>query len=210
MDLWVYELNRRTWDRITFNSRDDIYPLWSPDDTSIIFASSRNAGRLALYLKRLGTAPNVEEPVLSTEEGLFPLDWSADSRFLLYSSTNPSHGSDIWALPLGGDRRPFEVVRTDFNESQAQFSLDGNRIYQSDKSGRDQIYLRPFPGPGEDVPVSTEGGIQPRWNPKGKELFYVAADDRLMAVPIRFSSDKKSVEPGAPVALFPTNVGSTR
>ena len=138
------------------------------------------------------------------------MDWSADGRFVLYDSTRPKGGIDLWALPLDGDRKPFEVVRTDFNEGLGQFSPDGKWVaYESDKTGRLEIYLRPFPGPGHDVRVSTDGGSQARWNPNGKELFYVAADDPLMAVPIRFAADQKSVEPGAPVKLFVTNVGST-
>ena len=71
------------------------------------------------------------------------------------------------------------------------------------------IYLRPFPGPGPDTPVSIGGGTQVRWNPDGKEVFYVAADDRLMAVPIGVSGDGKTVEPGTPAPLFPTRIGST-
>ena len=133
-----------------------------------------------------------------------------DGRFLLYDSLDPKRGSDIWALPLEGDRKPFEVVQTDFNERLAQFSPDGTWIaYQSDKTGRFEIYVQPFPGPGGDSRVSIDGGAQVRWNPNGKELFYIAADDRLMAVPIRFVSDGKAVEPRTPLGLFATNVGST-
>ena len=88
------------------------------------------------------------------------MDWSADGRVLLYNTRDPKRGADIWALPLVGDRKPFEVVATEFNESQAQFSPDGKFIaYQSNRTGRDEIYLRPFPGPGADVQVSTEGGV---------------------------------------------------
>ena len=106
--------------------------------------------------------------------------------------------------------KPFEVVQTDFNERLAQFSPDGTWIaYQSDKTGRFEIYVQPFPGPGGDSRVSIDGGAQVRWNPNGKELFYIAADDRLMAVPIRFVSNGKAVEPGTPLGLFATNVGST-
>jgi hypothetical protein len=90
------------------------------------------------------------------------------------------------------------------------FSPDGKWIaYQSNKTGRFEIYFRRFPGPGSDSPVSSEGGAQVRWNPNGRELFYIAADDRLMAVPIRFSSNGETVEPAAPFALFATNVGSS-
>ena len=152
------------------------------------------------------------------------MDWSADGRFLLYDSLDPNRGRDIWALPLEGNRpstgsgrpepaegrKPFEVVQTDSDEGLAQFSPDGTWIaYQSNKTGRFEIYVQPFPGPGGDSRVSIDGGAQVRWNPNGRELFYVAADDRLMAVPIRFVSNGKAVKPGTPHGLFATNVGST-
>jgi eukaryotic-like serine/threonine-protein kinase len=213
MDIWTYDISRRAWDRVTFDSGDDIYPLWSPDDRSIIFAGVRNAGPLRLYRKLLSAAPNTEELLLPSSDqpqaSQTPLDLSADGRYLLYSNLIPTRSPDIQALPLDGERKPFEVVRTDFNEGQAQFSPDGRWMaYQSDKTGRDEIYLRPFPGPGNEWRVSPEGGIQPRWN-TSTELLYIAADDRLMAVPIRFSSDNKTVDPGAPLGLFTTDVGST-
>jgi len=110
---------------------------------------------------------------------------------------------------MEGDRKPFEVVHTEFDELLPQFSPDGAWIaYQSNKTGRFEIYVQPFPGPGGDTRVSIDGGTQVRWNPNGKELFYVAADDRLMAVPIGFGSNGKTVEPGTPLALFATTVGS--
>ena len=212
MDLWSYETRRRTWDRLTFDPGDDIYPLWSPDGASIVFGAVRNttASRIQIYRRVLNAPPESEELLLSTPDGAFPMDWSADGRFLLYVSASPKGRADLWALPLTGDRKPFEVVKTEFSEGLGQFSPDAKWIaYESDKTGRLEVYLRPFPGPGIDTRVSTEGGAQARWNPNGTELFYVAADDRLMAVPIRFSSDGKAVEAGAPSALFATTVGST-
>ena len=211
MDIWSYETGRRAWDRITFDPGDDIFPLWSPDGTSIVFGSVRKAGTMNLYRKSPQRARREVRNCSSRRpRRKFPMDWSADGRFLLYDSLDPKRGFDIWALPLEGDRKPFAVVQTDFNEGLAQFSPDGTWIaYQSDKTGRFEIYVRPFPGPGGDSRVSIDGGAQVRWNPNGKELFYIAADDRLMAVPIRFSSDGKAVEPGTPLGLFATNVGST-
>jgi Tol biopolymer transport system component len=209
VDIWSYETGRRAWDRVTFDSSDDIGPLWSPDGTRVVFAS-RRGGELNLYQKLLSAPPGSEELLLSTSQPKFPMDWSADGRFLLYDSLDPKRGYEIWALPLEGNRKPFEVVQTDFNERLAQFSPDGKWIaYQSDKTGRFEIYVQPFPGPGGDSRVSIDGGAQVRWNPNGKELFYIAADDRLMAVPIRFVSNGQAVEPGTPLGLFATNVGST-
>jgi Tol biopolymer transport system component len=207
-DIWSYETSRRAWDRITFDSGDDINPLWSPDGSRIVFGSRR--GEMNLYRKLLSAPPGSEELLLSTSQTKFPMDWSADSRFLLYDSLDPKRGDDIWALPLEGDRKQFEVVRTDFNERLPQFSPDGKWIaYQSDKTGRFEIYVQPFPGPGGDSRVSIDGGTQVRWNPKGKELFYIALDDRLMAVPIGFASNGKAIEVGTPVGLFATTVGDT-
>jgi Tol biopolymer transport system component len=209
MDIWSYETGRRTWDRVTVDSSDDIYPLWSPDGTRMAFGSNRNGGRMNLYRKLLGTPPGSEELLLSTSQPKFPMDWSPDGRFLLYDSLDPKRGFDIWTLPLEGDSKPFEVVQTDFNERLAQFAPDGTWIaYQSDKTGRVEIYVQPFPSPGGDSRVSVDGGAQVRWNPNGKELFYVAPDDRLMAVPIRFASNGKTVEVGTPLGLFTTKVGS--
>ncbi len=208
MDIWSYETGRRAWDRITFDSGDDIYPLWSPDDSRIVFGSRR--GEMNLYRKLLSAPPGSEELLLSTSQPKFPMDWSPDGRFLLYDSLDPKRGMDVWVLPLEGDRKPFKVVQTDFNERLAQFSPDGKWIaYQSDKTGRFEIYVQPFPGPGGDSRVSIDGGAQVRWNPSGKELFYIAADDRLIAVPIRFVSNGKTVDLGTPLGLFATNVGST-
>ena len=205
MDIWSYETVRRAWNRVTFDSGDDIFPLWSPDDSSIVFGSRR--GGMNLYRKLFNGPPGSEELLLSTSEAKFPMDWSPDGRFLLYDSVSPKGGADIWALPLEG-RKAFAVVQTQFNERLGQFSPDGKWIaYQSDKTGRFEIYVQPFPGTGGDFPVSTDGGTQVRWNPRGTGLFYVAADDRLMEVPIRVPANATTFEAGRPLWLSGTNIG---
>jgi hypothetical protein len=116
------------------------------------------------------------------------MDFSRDGKFLLYreNSVYGGTGWDIWALPLTDGAKPFPVVATSFEEREGQFSPDGQWIaYQSDKSGRFEIYVQRFPGPGADVLVSTNGGSQPRWSPDGLELFYIAYDGQLMSIPIR-------------------------
>ena len=100
MDIWSYETVRRAWNRLTFDAGDDIFPLWSPDDSSIVFGSRR--GGMNLYRKLLSGPPGSEELLLSTSEAKFPMDWSPDGRFLLYDSVSPKGGVDIWALPLEG------------------------------------------------------------------------------------------------------------
>jgi Tol biopolymer transport system component len=209
MDIWSYETRRRAWDRITFDPGDDIFPLWSPDGASILTGSSRKGGIVGLYRRLLNASQENEEMLLSTRDPTFPMDWSIDGRYVLYDTLAPKQGFDMWALPLDGARKAFTVVQTEFNEGLGQFSPDGRWIaYQSDKTGRAEIYLRPFPGPGADVRVSVNGGAQVRWNPDGKELFYIASDNKLTAVAIRFASGGTAVEPGTPVALFPAAAGN--
>jgi hypothetical protein len=111
---------------------------------------------------------------------------------------------------VNGDRAPFPVVATEFNESNAQFSPDGKWIaYQSNESGRSEVYLQPFPGPGARMRVSTDGGDQARWRRDGKELFFLTLDDRLVAVPIQLGPDAGGVKIGTPVALFAAPLNGT-
>jgi eukaryotic-like serine/threonine-protein kinase len=208
MDIWTYDTGRRAWSRVTFDSGDDIFPIWSPDDSRMVFGSRR--GEMNLYWKLLKDPPGSEELLLSTSEAKFPSDWSPDGRFLLYDAFSPKGSLDMWALPLEGARTPFEIVHTEFNERMGQFSPDGKWIaYQSDKTGRFEIYVRPFRGPGDDVPVSSNGGTQVRWSPRGEELFYLAGDDRLMAVPVRVRSNTTTFEAGTARWLSGTKMGGT-
>ena len=209
MDLWTYDTLRRLWDRITVGAYHEIYALWFADGERMVFASNQN-GRLDLYSKLLSApAGEGEELLLSTTETKWPMDLSRDGRFLLYTNLSSETGADIWALPLAGDRVPQPVVRTEFIEQLPQLSPDGAWVaYQSDRTGRFEVYVRRFPGPANDTRVSLEGGGQPRWSHDGSELFYVAEDDWMMAVPLRAAADGE-LEPDAPVALFQTRIGST-
>ena len=130
-------------------------------------------------------------------------DWSSDGKFILYSSLDPKTGSDLWVLPMTGERKPQIFLKTDFDERNGQFSPDRRWIaYESNESGQSQVYVRPFPGPGGQWQISTEGGLQPRWKSDGRELYYIALNGKLMAVPIALSA--ATVEPGTPLALFST------
>ena len=208
MDIFLLETERGVLTRFTVDAADDIFPIWSPDSARIVFSSTRGSS-LDLYLKSV-SGMGTEELLLATPAIKAASDWSRDGRFLLYSSADPTSGFDIWTLPLNGDRKPFPIVQTKSNERLAQFSPDGQWIaYESDESGRYEIYVQPFSGSvgeaGGKVPVSDKGGAQVRWQHDGKTLFYVALDDRLMAVPLGFASNGQ-VEPGAPVPLFLTHL----
>lgn len=164
------------------------------------------ASPVALYLKSV-TDTTPEELLLATPQNKAPNDWSPDGQFLLYRSPAPTTGFDLWALPMDGDRKPFPVVQTTFEERDGQFSPDGNWIaYQSNVSGRVEIYVKPFRG-GNREQVSINGGAQVRWRHDGKELFYIALDGRLMAVPIQLNTVDKTIVAGVPTPLFNTRVG---
>jgi len=204
--FWLLELGRGILSRFTFDAAVASYPIWSPDGSRIVFQTNRQ-GNVDLYQKPANNAGS-EEPLLANSQSKLPYDWSADGRFLLYRSIDPKSGYDLWALPMDGDRKPFPVTQTEFTERDGQFSPDGKWIaYQSDESGRFEIYVQPFPGPGTKTQVSANGGAQARWRGDGKELFYIALDERLMAVPIRMASDGKATDAGAPIPLFVTHVG---
>ena len=210
VDVWLLEIVRGVSNRFTFNTADEILPIWSPDGTRIVFSSNRNGGVQNLYQKS-ATGAGSEDLLLATPQGKTATDWSADGRFLLYMSADPKTGLDIWTLPLD-DRKPLPIVQTNFEEQLAQFSPDGKWIaYQSNESGRFEIYVQPFSSPngkaGGKLRISTDGGAQARWRRDGLELFYIALDGRLMAAPIRFASNGQAVEAGAPVPLFATRVG---
>ena len=204
-DVWLLDAVRGNVTRVTANPAIDVQPVWTADAKSLIFSSNQR-GNFSLYRQPAGaTASN--ELLLDNTEGNFltPRDVSADGRFLLYLVTSPSTGWDIWAMSLTGDRKPFPVVATSFEERDPVFSPDGRWIaYQSDETGRFEIYAQPFPGPSAKLSISNNGGTQPRWGRNGKELFYIGPDSRLMAVTV--SADRETLQRGVPVALFQTRI----
>ncbi len=204
-DIWLLDLARNIPARFTFHPAPDGLPVWSPDGDRIVFYSLRD-GPSNLYQKVSSGAGN-EEPLLKSAESKYPHDWSRDGRFLIYSSFEPKTASDLWVLPLSGDRKPELYLQTEFNESHAQFSPDGRWVaYVSTDSPRTQVYVQPFPRSGGKWLVSSEGGSQPRWRGDGRELFYIAPDRKLMSVEIRTAS---KFEATVPRALFQTRILAT-
>jgi eukaryotic-like serine/threonine-protein kinase len=183
-DLWVYDLARNLRTRLTFDPAVVQGGIWSPDGTRIIFSSNRG-GHFDLYRKS-ADGSGAEELLYADGLNKYPTSWSPDGKFVMYwASGDPKTGADIWVLPLEGERKPFPFLKTAFTEQGGPFSPDGRWIaYASDESGRPEIYVVPFPGPGGKRQVSTSGGGFPRWRKDGKELFYLAPDGRLMAAEI--------------------------
>ena len=200
-DIWTFDIARNVPSRLTFDPGFDASPVWSPDGTRIAFLGNRS-GKVSLRQQSI-TQTAVDESLLDAS-GLYqisPSDWSADGRFIAYTSTS-SGTSDVWVLPLFGDRKPFPLVQTRFTETAAVFSPDVRWIaYTTNESGQFNVVVQSFPGTGGKYQVSTNGGGQPVWRADGKELFYVGADGAMMAVPI----DATGQYTGVPQALFSTS-----
>jgi Tol biopolymer transport system component len=205
-DLWLFDLARGDSTKFTFHPGTDWAPVWSPDGTRIAFASDRD-GIQNIYQKLASGAAD-EEPLLKTGDIKFPADWSRDGRFLVYESISSKSLRDLWVLPLEGDRKPIPFLLTEFVETQARFSPDGRWIaYASEEAGAPEVYVQPFPASGGKWKVSTSGGANPEWRGDGKEMFYLAADRKLMAVDIKVggTKDRPALEVGTPRPLFQTS-----
>ncbi len=138
--------------------------------------------------------------MLQSDFNKAPTDWSRDGRYIIYRQTGPKTQFDIWVLHLFDKQNPFPLVQSAANESAGVLSPDGSWLaYHSDESGRYEVYVQSFPGGGDKQRVSTGGGVWPYWRGDGKELYYRALDDKLMAASV---SGQTSLAVGAPVALF--------
>jgi len=201
-DIWILDTSGRS-SRLTFDPAVDTNPIWSPDGTRIVFSSNR-LGTFDLYWKFASGAGN-EELLLKSDNPKFALDWSSDGQFVLYQNIASTTQRDLWALPLFGDKQPLSIVQTNFNESQGKFSTDGHWIaYISDESGTSQVYVQNFPPAGGKWMVSINGGSMPRWRADGNELFYLAANNKLMAVPVKMNGN--NFEAGTPQPLFDARI----
>jgi len=201
--VWLIEVARGVPRKLTNETQFQTFPVWSPDSSRIVFSTYFNTWDMHQMPANGSGKP---EALLASVASRFANDWSRDGRFLLYTQVDPKTGRDLWVLPMSEtDRKPFVFVNTNFEEQNGQFSPDVRWIaYQSNESGRFEVYIQPFPGPGAKQCVSTNGGMQPRWHPDGNELFYIAADGMLMAAPIHISRQPANI--GAPAKLFPFRI----
>jgi serine/threonine protein kinase/Tol biopolymer transport system component len=198
-DIWAYDVARGLRTRITFDPADELSSVWSPDGSRLVF-NSRRKGHLDLYQKASSGA-GTEEVLLADNRDKSPQSWSPDGQFILYTSSGSPTGDDLFVLPLSGDRKPVPFLQTPFNEYDGQFSPDGRWVaYGSDESGKDEVYVAPFPGPGGKWQISTAVGTFPRWRRDGTEIFYLAPDNKVMAAAV--NGKGSSFEVGAVKPLF--------
>jgi serine/threonine protein kinase/Tol biopolymer transport system component len=194
--IWLYDLNRGTLTRLTFEGSLSLSATWTPDGKRLAVQSNKE-GPLNIFLKPADGSSGLER--LTTSEFLqFPMSWSPDGQLLAFGEIDPNSGYDIWVLRLS-DHKAQPFLRTQYNESVPRFSPDGHWLaYVSDESGRWEVYVQPYPGPGGKWQISTEGGMEPTWNPKGGELFY-RLGDKMMSVSVAIEPTFKA---GKPRVLF--------
>lgn len=208
-DLWVVDVERDAWSRLTFLPGVAQRAVWAPDGETIVFNGGTN---YSLY-RRDSSGAGTEEMIWEADGQKFPTDWSSDG--ILYYEFSRETKRDLRILPVGPDGRPkdgakpWSFLNTRFNERDGRFmpGLHPKWVaYTSDESGMHEIYIQSFPEPRGKSQISSGGGMFPDWRPDGKELYYVSPAGRLMAVRLTISGD--TITPSAPRELTQLHSGS--
>jgi serine/threonine protein kinase len=192
-DVWVDDWERDTLSRLTFDASDDTMPKWTPDGRRITFASARaDKSTSNIYWQPADGTGEVQR-LTESKNNQAPSSWHPSGKFLIFYEANPQTGGDLMILPMEGDEvsgwkpgKPTPFLNSPFSETFATFSPDGRWLaYNSNESGRQEVYVRPFPGPGGKWQISTNGGAYPRWSRKRNEIFFQspAPENRIMVAP---------------------------
>jgi Tol biopolymer transport system component len=210
--IWLYEPARETLTRFTFEGSLNNPSVWTPDGKWIAFSSNRQG--VQNIFRQPADGSGSAERLTTGDYAQIPMSWSPDGKLLSFFEVNPNTGYDLWVQRMDGPatspgqapstgsgqaRNAQLFLRTPFNESVPKFSPDGRWLaYVSDESGRYEIYVQPYPGPGGKLQISTEGGTEPVWNRSGRELFY-RNGGKMMAVDI---ATQPNFAVGKPRMLF--------
>jgi dipeptidyl aminopeptidase/acylaminoacyl peptidase len=206
-DLWIVDLQRAVASRLTFDGlvATGGASLWSPEGSRIALQYNP-AGPYDIY-EVLASGTGRPEPLVQSNVVLkYPVAWSPDGNYLVFTQNDEATGWDLWLLPLEGERRSAPYLRSPFNEVTATISPDGRWLaYASDETGTAEIYVRSFPEPGEKHRVSTAGGIAAQWSQDGRELliwtggYVTAAPGPVLSVDVETTPSFKA---GTPRVLF--------
>lgn len=201
-DIWIQSLRGGIASRFTFGPPPGwTTPVWSPDAKQIAYATSYVAAIPSYEIRiKARDMAGGEESLLRSDSILHLEDWSPDGKWLIYTSRG-----DLWLLPLEPRGEPVPFAKTPATEAFSRFSPDARWVaYRSDESGREEVFVQPFPATGAKWQVSLGGGSLPVWRRDGKELFFLASDLTLMSVPVKLGN--RTLEHGAPRSLFETNL----
>ncbi len=204
-DIWLMELSRGTTSRLTFDaSQHNSSPIWSPDGNQMVFGSLRG-GKWGLYRKPSNNAVS-DERLIESDVQVLPMSWSPDGDSIVYEQGNSLTSFDLWMLPLTGDRMPTPMLHTQFIESRGQISPNGKWLaYQSNETGRTEVYVQGFPSGTGKWQVSANGGQSARWRRDGRELFYMNVPGGML-VAMDVKADASTFEMGTPRELFNTGL----
>jgi Tol biopolymer transport system component len=194
--IWLYDVRRDTLTRLTFEGAYNLTGAWTRDGQRIAFGSNKG-GQVNVFLERADGSGGLER-LTTSQDFQTPNSFSPDGQALAFTQITPKTRYDIWVLRMG-DRKAEPFLQTPSAEGAPTFSPDGHWLaYVSNESGRNQIYVRPYPGPGGKYQISTAGGTEPIWNPKGGEMFY-RQDNKMMAVEV---TTQPKFSAGEPRMLF--------
>jgi len=196
-DIWIFDLARGVLSRLTDQPGSDQYGLWTPEGDAVIFSGSEG-----LYRQRADGTSAPEQLTTANSMTEFPNAVSPDGE-IVYRTASAEGANDLFVIALEGDRAARTLLATEHDELNPSISPDGRWMaYQSNLSGREEIYVRPFPDvQAGQWTISNNGGTEPVWSPDGREVFYLAADGKLMSVPVDMSD---GFSPGVPAPLFDT------
>jgi dipeptidyl aminopeptidase/acylaminoacyl peptidase len=211
IDIWIDELKRNNMSRFSSGRLVTATPVWAPDGSRLVYRSFQT-GLVAFYQKSAGGGgeeetvlpPEAEREAQIRSPNVVPTDWSPDSARVIFSVPSPASGSDLWMLPLAGDRKPVKYLATPAEELHGNFSPDGRYVaYTSNESGIFEVYVETYPRSDRKWTVSTNGGYEPRWRGDGREIYYLSEDRKLMAVAVGAGPQFE-----VPAPLFQTRVGA--
>jgi serine/threonine-protein kinase len=203
--IWIWDFRRQTMTRFTISMQNETAPVWSPNGRRLAWASQRAGGPLNVYWQASDGSGTIERLTESSINHQRPSSFTPDAQHLLLAEGPPGASSqDLGMVSLSGNPRLTWLVKTTSSELGGEISPDGRWLaYESNESGRYQIYIRPFPAVDQGRwQVSTSGGTEPVWARSGRELFYLALDNSVVSVPVDAPQGSSSPIIGAPAALI--------
>ena len=191
-DLYLYDFARGVMSKMTTDGMSHS-PVWTSDGKYLGYRSWKEGTMTMWRMPADRSGPEERLTPVGTRQGLSA--FSPDGRYAVFNSMEPGMRSDIWFVSLDGERKPQPLIRTRFAEGSARFSPDGKWVvYCSAESGRAEVYVQPWPGPGPKIQISSDGGTDPIWSRDGKEIFY-RNEDKMMVVSVSAGSAFRAATP---------------